>query len=75
MNRPTRLVLTDVDGKDATNMTIDVTNIPNADARTPLTIIAIQQCDMGHWHRVSDGMPAPLYDTSISLTVKNEPDE
>ena len=32
---------------------IDVSDIPNADARSPMMLALEEQCDHGHWHEIS----------------------
>lgn len=65
MIRLTRLVIVSPDGErvedDSGPDALDLTRIPNADARAPMGVRVEQQCDLGHWHWVG-GTALPLYD-------------
>jgi hypothetical protein len=68
MSRDTRLVLVAPNGaritepgKPSVILALDLSSIPNADARVPLTMAVEQRCNMGHWHTIGDRQ-LPLYD-------------
>lgn len=66
MARPRRLVVQFPNGAnidfDGRLIGVDMTAIPNADARAPLRAVVQQQCDLLCWHDMSTGTDLPLWD-------------
>jgi hypothetical protein len=65
MARTRRLVIEASNGANVTDednrlITLDLTDLLNADSRAPLTAVVEEQCDMGHWHRRA-GIPLPCW--------------
>ena len=70
-SRATRLVLVAPNGAliertseshPAHLLALDLSAVPNADARTPVTVAVEQYCNLGHWHRVGHPIELPCYD-------------
>lgn len=47
---------------------MDLTEIPNGNASTPITLVIERECDMGTWHRIGS-VPLPLYDPDHEPTT------
>lgn len=64
MSRAARLVIVAANGArlevDGRLAEIDLTGIPNADARAPLSVRVELMCDLGEWHVAGD-RALPLY--------------
>jgi hypothetical protein len=53
MSKPRRLIVTDTNGSPlqvSNHYQIDLTDIHNADSRTPLHATVQEQCNLGCWH-------------------------
>jgi hypothetical protein len=70
MARPRRLVIQAPNGAIITDgdqlVAIDLTGLPNADARAPLRAVMQQQCDLAHWHDMNNGTELPLWSDTVA---------
>lgn len=53
MNRRSRMLVIRAPNGSLTDLEIDLTDIDNADHRTPFSVEILVECDLGNWHSES----------------------